>query len=344
MKQILELLQSETIEVVGCTEPASIAYSFSIIKKFCPDINIQPRHIKAKLSATRDVLRNADTAGLPHLKINRLQPVVAIGIFSEHPQYNIFSNITKKQIVNVNKLLKQKDWLKIIPLNKKNFYIKSELVMEGNTYESIIRDKHNNLVSFKINGNSVYKSNSGNQIILKNLDEIFTIARTRDKSIEEFAKHILLTNGRLYDNLKINDVYESIAQLIEYRMKGKHLSICTFTGSGNQGLFLSIPFYKLYNEQGDKVLPAFVFTLLTQIYLMQQKGRLSKFCGLSEKSSAALFAGLLFLNKKNINEIQKKIDYICEITSGLLCEGAKISCADKAYMCLKNIYRQLDKV
>ena len=135
---------------------------------------------------------------------------------------------------------------------------------------------------------------------------------------------------------------EAIALLIEQRMSGFYLSICTFTGSGNQGLFLSIPFYKLYKMYGNKVLQSFIFALLTQIYLTQNKGLLSKQCGLSEKASLALTAGILFFKNRSISEIKKKMNYMGEMMHGLVCEGAKESCADKGYMCMHNILRRVN--
>lgn len=337
----LNLLKQEAVEVVGCTEPAAIAYSFAVIKKFCPEIIINPNKIKAKLSAGKDILRNADTAGIPRLKIRGNKVVAAMGIFSENPQFNVFSKITKKQIENVEHLLKRKNWLEIKPLNRKDFFIKSELIIDENICQTVISGSHNNLVLFKVNGKTLFSKKTEKKYEIKSIKEIIDLAKQRNKDIEEFARQILSTNGKLFDKLKIDDVSEGIARLIEHRMSGDYLSICAITGSGNQGLFLSLPFYKLYKEKGDKILSAFAVSLFTQIFLTQKKGLLSKQCGLSEKAALALSAGFLFLQNKKTEEIEEKIKYIFEMMHGLICEGAKESCADKGYMCMHNVFRRI---
>ncbi|MBP7652931.1 L-serine ammonia-lyase, iron-sulfur-dependent, subunit alpha [Candidatus Dependentiae bacterium] len=342
MNRILDLLKSETIEVIGCTEPAAIAYAFAAIRKYCPEIKINSNNVKARLSANKDILRNADTAGVPRLKTRGIAAVAAMGIFSANPQFNVFSKITNEQIDTVNKMLQKKNWLEIIELNKKCFYLKSELFIGGNVYEAVIKDKHDNLISFKINDKIIFSKKTVKTYMLKGLEEISDIVKMHDTELEEFGKYILRTNGSLFDDLKTNDVSEAIARLIEQRMSGVYLSICTFTGSGNQGLFLSIPFYKLYKMYGDKVLPAFIFALLTQIYLTQKKGLLSKQCGVSEKASLALSAGILYYKNESISVIQKKMNYMGEMLHGLVCEGAKESCADKGYMCMHNILRRVN--
>ncbi|HPP87031.1 MAG TPA: L-serine ammonia-lyase, iron-sulfur-dependent, subunit alpha [bacterium] len=340
MNKILELLKSETVEVIGCTEPAAIAYSFALVKKFFPETKISIKNVKARLTASKEILRNADTAGIPRLNARGLKAVSAMGIFSENPQFNIFSKITKMQLANVKEILARRNWFEFKVLNKNSFYIKSELMIGDTIFESIIQDKHNNLISFKKNGKIIFQEKPFKQITLKGIQEIYDISEMRDNEIEKFAESILNTNGSLYDKLKIFDVSEAVAQLIEQRMSGAFLSICTFTGSGNQGIFLSLPFYKLYKQFGRNVLPAFVFTLLMQIYLKQQSGLLSHLCGLSEKASPALAAGFLFLKNRKLSEIEKAIISILETTRGLCCEGAKESCADKGFMCMHNVIRK----
>lgn len=343
MYKILELLKHEAVEVVGCTEPAAIAYSFAVMKKFCPDINLSVKNVKAILTASKEILRNADTAGIPRIKTRGLKSVAAMGIFSDNPQFNIFSKISKTQINNVNQILSRKNWFEYKSLDKRSFYIKSELIINDDIFESIIHDKHNNLVSFKRNSETIFKEKTYKQAAIKNFQEISDISESRYSEIEKFAESILITNGILYDSLKIFDISEAVAQLIEQRMSGNFLSIYTFTGSGNQGIFLSLPFYKLYKQFGKNVLPAFVFTLLTQIYLKQHSGLLSHLCGLSEKASPALAAGLMFLKSKKISDIEKATINILETTRGLCCEGAKESCADKGFMCMHNVIRKYGK-
>ncbi|HON56337.1 MAG TPA: hypothetical protein PLJ38_04900, partial [bacterium] len=166
MNKILELLKSETVEVIGCTEPAAIAYSFALVKKFFPETKISIKNVKARLTASKEILRNADTAGIPRLNARGLKAVSAMGIFSENPQFNIFSKITKMQLANVKEILARRNWFEFKVLNKNSFYIKSELMIGDTIFESIIQDKHNNLISFKKNGKIIFQEKPFKQITL----------------------------------------------------------------------------------------------------------------------------------------------------------------------------------
>lgn len=346
MLNYFHLLKSETVVVSGCTEPAAVAFSFAVLKKYFSELlSISDfNNIKAELTVSKDVFRNASTAGLPYLSINGIHAVVSAGICSNKIDYNLF---TKLSIIDKNKIIelsKKNNWLTVKPLNKKYIYIKSKLFYKNNYYEVEIKNKHNNIISIKKNNKEYFNLTNKKEVKVSGLKKIKKIAESNNNDIIKIAKYILETNGKLYEKFKTEDLAYTLAKIIEYRMIGKPIQVCTFTGSGNQCLFLSIPFYKLYKQKGDSIIPAFIFSLFTQIYLTQQKGRLSKYCGLTEKVSQALLAGLMYLNGKNLNYIKKRLDFIYDSTKGLLCEGAKQDCSNKALMCINNVYYTLLKV
>nr|AEI30565.1 conserved hypothetical membrane protein [uncultured microorganism] len=127
-------------------------------------------------------------------------------------------------------------------------------------------------------------------------------------------------------------------------MKGGSIRIITVAGSGNHGIFLSMPFYYLYKKYGEKVLPAFNFALLALIYFAQKYGRLTNLCGLATKAAPALLAGLLYLKRKRPVEIKKYIELVRKSTNGLLCEGAEEICGYKAFLCFENVNKILEEL
>ena len=124
-------------------------------------------------------------------------------------------------------------------------------------------------------------------------------------------------------------------------MEGEAVEIQTITGSGNQGIFISLPFYEIYKKVGKKVLPAVLFSILTQIYLTQKKGRISNICGLANKAAPSLAAGLAYYKGKSLKEIKDIMSLTEEPLKGIVCEGAKKSCALKAFICLSVVYKNL---
>jgi len=76
-----------------------------------------------------------------------------------------------------------------------------------------------------------------------------------------------------------------------------------------------------------------------QIYLTQKKGRISSLCGLSDKCAPALAAGLSYWKGNSLETIRRDMSLIEEVFRGVLCEGAKQSCADKGAAILGFVLR-----
>ena len=91
----------------------------------------------------------------------------------------------------------------------------------------------------------------------------------------------------------------------------------TIAGSGNQGIFLGLPYRKLYADQGNAILPAVVFSLLAQVHLSAKYDRLSKDCRLATKAAPALAAGLAFARGAGPVEIRRIFRGIPTRLSGL---------------------------
>ena len=71
-------------------------------------------------------------------------------------------------------------------------------------------------------------------------------------------------------------------------MTGYTHPVMTITGSGNQGIFIGLPYQRLHARHGDRNHPAVVFSLLAQIHLSARHQRLSSTCGLATKAAPAL--------------------------------------------------------
>ena len=124
-------------------------------------------------------------------------------------------------------------------------------------------------------------------------------------------------------------------------MAGYSYPVMTLTGSGNQGIFIGLPYRQLYDEHGPGILPALVFSLLAQIHLSARHKRLSSQCGLATKAAPALAAGLAFANGASRAEIRRLLRQIPSSLAGLPCEGAEPACGDKARRAFCAIFNRL---
>ena len=341
MIDLIDTVKNEIMEVVGCTEPSAIAYAFAKIAEY-HKTSITPGNVKATLYLSSDVYRNASTAGIPHLNKKGILPAVAMGIFSKNPQLNVFARSGQKQLENAKRLLKKRKFLRIVISKEKHgVFIKAQLSSAGTVSEITIEHRHDFVKEIKVNGKKVFYAETPQVYKIKGLEEIYKIVKLRNKDLEKIVKDAILVNGKAAEKLRLDSIADTIYHMTKQRMNGDTTRIITVAGSGNHGIFLSVPFYYLYKKYGEKVLPAFVFSLLTLIYFAQQRGRLTNLCGLASKAAPALLAGLLYLKEKALDEIVKRVELVRKPTNGLLCEGAEEICGYKAFLCFENVNKNL---
>ncbi|MDD5079736.1 MAG: L-serine ammonia-lyase, iron-sulfur-dependent, subunit alpha [Candidatus Omnitrophica bacterium] len=337
MAGLIDTVKNEIIEVVGCTEPSAIAYAFAQLAQY-HKTPITPENVKATLYLSHDVYRNASTAGIPYLNEKGILPAAAMGVFSKNAQLNVFARSDRKQLESAKRLLKKKEFLKIIHLKeRKGLFIKAQLSINGTVSEIVIEQRHDFVKEIKINGKKIFSAKITKVYKIKGLGEIVKIVNSGNKDLEKIAKDVILANGKAAAKLGYKYISNTLYHMTKQRMNGKAVKIITITGSGNHGIFLSVPFYYLYKEHGEKVLPAFVFALLTLIYFTQRRGRLTNVCGLAAKAAPALLAGLLYFKGKTIDEIEKQMKLLDRSTRGLVCKGAEETCGYKSFLCFENV-------
>ncbi len=344
MKKIFNLCQEEIKKVTGCTEPASISLTFakasSILKEKTGIIDFSDS-IKARIFLSQDVYRNASTVKIPFLQLKGIKPAVAYGIYNSSTLFNTFAQNNPKEEEKIIKLIKKSNWLKIISLKKRGIYIRGELKNKENNVQVIIEDKHDNIKKIVLNKEIIFNNKRKITQQIKNIEEIKRIVKQKNQALETLAENFIIEQGKVFKKFSFKDISDGVEKLVEKRMEGENISIMTITGSGNQGILLSLPFYELYKKNRTKVIPAVLFSILVQIYLTQKNGRISDLCGLANKTAPALIAGLSYYYGANFDEIINQMKLVSEILKGMRCDGAKKSCALKAYLVLNGVFKVL---
>jgi len=115
------------------------------------------------------------------------------------------------------------------------------------------------------------------------------------------------------------------------RMNGCELPVIINSGSGNQGMTASIPVVIYAKELGvseDKMYRALALSNLTAIHQKTPIGRLSAYCG-AVNAGAGAGAGIAYLNGADFDTVVHTVVNALAIVSGMVCDGAKASCAAK---------------
>ncbi len=328
-REALRLLQGEIVQVVGCTEPAAIAYAFRTLVRQLP-AKPDPATFRAELRLSQDAFRNASTAVVPRLKVPGIVAAAAAGLASRADDFNVFADFDLRR---ARRFQKNESWLKIIPVRRRGLFVHVQL--PGLRTGIILAGRHDRIEKLVVFGRDRTPREKA-WPPPPTLAEIFKLARARDPRLEALARDFLL---RQVPGEKGFSLETQLARRVAGRMSGYSHPVMTITGSGNQGIFLGLPYRRLYAEQGDAILPAVVFSLLAQVFLSARNDRLSSQCGLATKAGPALAAGLAFARGAGPAEIRRIFRGVPARLAGLTCEGAEPACGQKARRAFRAIRR-----
>ena len=122
-RDALRLLQAEIVQVVGCTEPAAIAYALrTLVRHTQPPPS--PETFRAELRISVDARRNASTAVVPRLKQPGIHAAAAAGLASRADDFNVFSDF---DLPLARAFLKKENWLTIIPVRRRGLWVHAQL-------------------------------------------------------------------------------------------------------------------------------------------------------------------------------------------------------------------------
>ncbi len=129
------------------------------------------------------------------------------------------------------------------------------------------------------------------------------------------------------------------------RMNGCSMPVVINCGSGNQGITVSLPVYEFYKQKQDKygqekLYRALAVANLVAIYQKMFIGRLSAFCGVLS-AAAASGAGIGYLKDMGEEAIGNILTNTLATAGGMVCDGAKSSCASKIAISVENMVMAL---
>jgi len=322
LREVERTLGEEIVQVTGCTEPVSVAFALAQARHHLKR-PFDPGCMTAELRLSSEVMRNALTAVVPRLNRRGLRNAAAAGLCATTPDFNLMPSV---DLEAARTLLARRGWLKAVTAPEKGIYLHAILHAPGETVSALIRGRHDTIAQIKRNGRTVYNGKSHHPVPLTFAQSV-ELARVRNPVLEGIARDFLLMQVRRDTSLPLD---RSLAALVRARMLGSADPIMTITGSGNQGIFIGVPFYEAYKERGQAVLPAALFALLTQIRLSETHSRISGACGLACKAAPALAAGLAFERGASADEIQRLIQDVTSRLQEMDCPGARPGCGSKA--------------
>ena len=341
MDAYVEILKEELVPAMGCTEPIAVAYAGAIARKTLgclPD--------KVDLAVSGNIIKNVKSVIVPNTKGRKgLQTAVAVGICcgNADKELEVLSDVTDEQLTLMDDFLASAK-ITVSELNSNcPFDIQVKVYSgEESAYIRIILDK-------PFTDEVVQAAQNRKLLNVKDIVEFADTVRVDD--IREVIKRQIEYNTaianagmngryganigkiliRSYGNSVQNRAKAYAAAGSDARMNGCELPVVINSGSGNQGMTASIPvivYAKECNVSEDLLYRALAVSNLVTIHLKTGIGSLSAYCG-ATSAGAGAGAGICYLYGGHYDEIAHTVVNALAINSGMLCDGAKASCAAK---------------
>ena len=361
----ISLLQKEMRPAFGCTEPIALAYAAA---KAASVLDEFPNHIHARCSA--NIIKNVKSVVIPNSGGRKgLAASTVLGAIVGHPEreLEVLESATDEDRKWLGTLLEANFCTVELAEGVDNLYIEITATTDEHTAVVRIENAHTNITYVSIDGNVI--SETINEIkeaerstCPMTFDSIYEFAKAGDISgILPSIKQQVEYNTAISNEGLSNDYGANIGRLLllddetpsletkckaraaagsDARMSGCPLPVVICSGSGNQGLTVSMPIITTAEELGktdEELYRALVFANLLTLYVKSGIGKLSAYCGVVSAGIVSV-AGIAFLKGDSKDIIEDTLVNGLVSLSGIVCDGAKPSCAGKIAISLDGAF------
>jgi L-cysteine desulfidase len=352
-----EILKEELMAAMGCTEPIALAYAAAIARRELSDL---PDKVLVQTSGS--IIKNVKSVIVPntgHLK--GIPAAVSAGIVAGNPdkELEVIADVSKDDIKNIEKFMQEKEIVVehldegiifdiVITLYKGEDYAKVHII---NSHTNVVLVEHNHQILKSSDCLNDMPSDTVKYEFLNMKDiwdyinhvELVDIKDILDRQIaynmaiaEEGLQADYGANiGKVILSSDANSLKARAAAMAaagsDARMNGCELPVIINSGSGNQGITVSVPvitYAKELKATDEQLYRALALSNLTAIHQRTPIGRLSAYCG-AVNAGAAAGAGIAYLSGGDYEAVIHTVVNALAIVSGIICDGAKASCAGK---------------
>lgn len=350
-RAFLDILKEELIPAGGCTEPIAIAYTAAVARK---TLGCRPEHMD--VYASGNLIKNAKGVYIPNGgELRGVDAAAILGALGGNADRMLEVLLDLPDgVLDETQALMQQNYCKVhVIQGSEALHLIVNVQADGQTAEVELKNAHTHIVRIEKNGESVFRAEEdGTQdgftdhscltvekiVDFANTCDLADIEPTLQKQIDcnmQIAEEGLnnrwgVNVGKLYyENGKLLQAYAAAAS--DARMSGCNLPVVIVSGSGNQGATASLPviiYAQKHNIGREQLLRALALSDLIAIHLKSGIGRLSAYCGAVCAATGAGCA-MTYLDGGTLEQIDQTITNSIASSSGMVCDGAKPSCAAK---------------
>lgn len=355
----VDILNTELIPAMGCTEPIALAYAAAKARKL---LGARPTRVKIEVSGS--IIKNVKSVIVPntgHLK--GIQAAVAAGIVAGNPdlELEVISEVSDEKRMEMYQYLETVH-MEIVHIEEGPVFDIILTEYSGESYAKIrISEHHTRIVHLEKDG-EVYlhidredesgQDEEGPDYSLLTMEDIWDFVQTFNIiDLKSLFDRQIQYNSSIAEEGLIGDYGANIGSVLlssygydvrtrakaraaagsDARMNGCELPVVINSGSGNQGITCSVPLIEYAKELHcgkEKLYRALALSNLIAIHEKSGIGTLSAYCG-AVSAGAGAGAGIAYLCGGDYSAITHTVVNALAIVSGIVCDGAKASCAAK---------------
>jgi L-cysteine desulfidase len=353
----LKILARELVPAMGCTEPIAIAFCAA---KARAALGMLPDYIKVEASG--NIIKNVKSVVVPNTGGGRgIAVAAAVGVVAgdETKGLEVVSGVTDAQLAQL------KEYLTAVKIDvcpaASEYLLDIVVTVRKGASEAKARvvNEHTNIVLVEKDGHVLEQKEISEaadpeapDYTLLSMKDIYDFALTADiDDVKDILdRQIELNTAISQEGLK-NDYGANIGKVLlkaygndikirakavaaagsDARMNGCSLPVVINSGSGNQGMTASLPVIEYAKElkaDREKLYRALLISNLVTLHQKTGIGRLSAYCG-AVSAGAGAGAGIAWLCGGDFETVTHTVVNALAITSGIVCDGAKSSCAAK---------------
>ena len=348
------ILQFELLPAGGCTEPIAIAYTAAVARR---ELGCMPEYMD--VYASGNLIKNAKAVYIPNGgDLRGVDAAAALGAAGGNAErtLEVLLDLPEGAVDAAKRMLAEGRCTVRVLEGGEALHLVIHARGGGNEVEVELRHTHTNIVRIERNGECVRRA--GDDALAGGAEPV-DYACLSVEGILDYANSLDLS-GEIGDRLRRQVEYNlrvaqeglenkwgvNVGQLYfsqgrhlqayaaaasDARMSGCNLPVMIVSGSGNQGITASLPVAVYAREHGigeEKMLRAVALSDLIAVHIKSGVGRLSAYCG-AVCAATGSGCAITYLDGGSLEQIADTLTNSLAIASGLVCDGAKPSCAGK---------------
>lgn len=363
-EELVNVIKGETKPAIGCTEPVAVALAVATGRKY-----FQKHIESVKVQVSQNIFKNGKSVTIPNTEEAGIDIAAALGLVCGDAEagLGVFKNIKAENVVEAKNLIKENIVTATPLFGSEPVYIIVGISGEGDKVEVLLRGSHTNIEKVLRNGVSVFEKESKDNNTTLKLDPDF-FKKMDFKTLREISENIAIekldfilegiemNKKAAEEGLKKNKGLRWGASLLklqeqgklakdtitrariltaagsDLRMGGGICPIMTSGGSGNQGLCVILPISVVAEDSEistEKLQRAVFLGHAVNNFVKKYTGKLSAMCGCSIAAGIGAAAAITWMLGGTDEQIQGSAQNLLANLTGMVCDGAKESCAMK---------------